>query len=271
MTFALRPSTRDLFLAQASAGESPRGAATARLPNMVDALNGLAPHRERPVVVGIDGHGGAGKTTLARALSDALGAQVVHTDDFAGFEGAAGWHLELVERVLRPAADGAGALSYRPASRWPGHEPDPVIDLPVTPVVILEGVTSLRRELRPWIDLGVFVDAPRELCLARGLERDAALEPDRAALEALWRAWLSGEDEYFADHEPARHARFVVDGAAPLGGGDAFLGQAISRPPSGSNQHSLDASTPSDARSPTAPTRPGNRAVTGAPDSSKRR
>ena len=87
---------------------------------------------------------------------------------------------------------------------------------PVTRIVILEGVTSLRREFRPWIDLGVFVDAPRELCLARGLERDAALEPDRAALEALWHAWLSSEDEYFDDHEPARHARFVVDGTIPL-------------------------------------------------------
>ena len=34
-------------------------------------------------VIGIDGHGGSGKTTLAAHVGKRLGAEIVHTDDFA--------------------------------------------------------------------------------------------------------------------------------------------------------------------------------------------
>jgi DNA helicase TIP49 (TBP-interacting protein) len=37
-------------------------------------------------VIAIDGPGGAGKTTLAAWLAEALGAAVIHTDDFASSE-----------------------------------------------------------------------------------------------------------------------------------------------------------------------------------------
>lgn len=45
---------------------------------LVDAPSGS------PVkVVAVDGHGGAGKSTLALELSEMLGAEIIHTDDFA--------------------------------------------------------------------------------------------------------------------------------------------------------------------------------------------
>jgi len=75
---------------------------------------------------------------------------------------------------------------------------------------IVEGVSSGRRDFAPFLSSLVWVEAPRPLRLARGLERDGA---DAAA---QWQSWIAAEDEYFAVHEPDRHADFVVDGAADL-------------------------------------------------------
>src|SRR5207248_7862739 len=37
-------------------------------------------------IVAVDGHGGAGKTTLAARLANALGCEVIQTDDFASWD-----------------------------------------------------------------------------------------------------------------------------------------------------------------------------------------
>ncbi|MDB5160983.1 MAG: putative uridine kinase, partial [Candidatus Saccharibacteria bacterium] len=37
-------------------------------------------------IIAIDGHGGAGKSTLAENLSRELGAEIIHTDDFATWD-----------------------------------------------------------------------------------------------------------------------------------------------------------------------------------------
>jgi uridine kinase len=42
-------------------------------------------------VVAVDGHGGAGKSTLALELSELLGAEIIHTDDFASPENPVYW------------------------------------------------------------------------------------------------------------------------------------------------------------------------------------
>lgn len=48
----------------------------------VDAPSGLSVK-----VVAVDGHGGAGKSTLAAKLSEMLGAETVHTDEFQVYDG----------------------------------------------------------------------------------------------------------------------------------------------------------------------------------------
>ena len=67
----------------------------------------------RTRVVAIDGQGGAGKTTLARAVAEALGdAPVVHTD-FASPEDPKDWWRRLLADVLCPLSQGR-AGRYRP-------------------------------------------------------------------------------------------------------------------------------------------------------------
>src|SRR5829696_8574819 len=64
-------------------------------------------------VVAVDGRSGAGKTTVAAALAEALRASaVLHTDDFAWHHSFFGW-TELLRGVLADARAGR-AVSYRP-------------------------------------------------------------------------------------------------------------------------------------------------------------
>ena len=106
-------------------------------------------------IVGIDGHGGAGKSTLARYVADRMQIETVHTDDFASWDNPKDWRPLVSEQVLEPIRTGARTLSYQRSQWWPGHRPEPVVDQPVTDVVVLEGVGSLRREFRPYLSVAL--------------------------------------------------------------------------------------------------------------------
>jgi uridine kinase len=68
--------------------------------------------------------------------------------------------MDLIAKVLVPISEGARSLSYRPTKWWENHHPQPVTAQPVTEVMILEGVSALRREFRDYVTLGIFVDTP---------------------------------------------------------------------------------------------------------------
>jgi uridine kinase len=181
-----------------------------------ELLAGAQPPAGIPVqIVAIDGHGGSGKSTLAELLARELPAEVVHTDDFASWDEPVDWWPHLVERVLEPVAAGAAQLSYPRSKWWPDHNPEPVVDQPVTPILLLEGVTATRQEFRPYLTLKIWVETPVEVCLQRGLERDAQ-QGDAQEVEAMWREWLAAEDAYVARDDPRGAADLVVDGTAGL-------------------------------------------------------
>ncbi len=157
------------------------------------------------VLVGIGGRGGAGKTTLARAIP---GAQVVPTDAFWNGEG---FDLARLRReVLEPLGRGEAARygAYDWASRTQGGERT------VEPhgVVVIEGVCALHRMFRDAYDVRIWVEAPRDVRLARGVARDG--EAARAEWEERW---MPSEDRYVERDDPVPSAHVVVDGSGDDG------------------------------------------------------
>lgn len=137
-------------------------------------------------LIGIAGPSCSGKTELARWLSAKVGAPVLNLDlyytDLA--------HLPLEERAKtnfdEPASMDqeaifadvealAGGRSIRPPSYDFATHSRTLAETVLEParIVILEGLFALFwPELRSFLQLKIYVDAPEEVCLARRLERD---------------------------------------------------------------------------------------------------
>jgi len=166
-------------------------------------------------LVAIDGHGGAGKSRLATHLSQELHAEIIRTDDFASMENPLDWWPRLIDEVLDPIKAGAQALSYKRSSWWENHNPSPIIDQFVTPVMILEGVSASRSEFRPYLAYSIWVEAPKEVYQVRGIDRDLASNPDgksRQELEGIWEKWHTYENMYIKRDNPKGYANRIVDG-----------------------------------------------------------
>jgi uridine kinase len=154
------------------------------------------------VLVGIGGHGAAGKTFLARSIP---GAEIVSTDEF--WDGNE-FDLSRLRREVfdRLAADETARFA---SFDWVAQEPRGERTVRPAGTVVVEGVCALHRLFRDDYDLRVWVEAPRDVRLARGVARDG--EDARATWEEIW---MPMEDRYVARDNPVAAADLIVDGTA---------------------------------------------------------
>jgi uridine kinase len=174
----------------------------------------LPPRLGRVRLVAVDGPSGAGKTSFALRLAKELDAPVVHTDDLLdGWDDQFTFWTRLESLVLEPLRRGSTA-TYRRYLWHRGEFGGTPVTIAPAPVVLLEGVSTARREIRPELSLAVFVTAPSDLRLARALARDG---DDSVAFRAYLERWRAAEDRHFAQDGTAAAADLIVDGAASAG------------------------------------------------------
>jgi uridine kinase len=160
-------------------------------------------------IVAVDGHGGSGKSSFARHLARALGdVPIVQTDDFASWDNPIDWWPQLLERVLIPLSRNQPARFER--SRWGGERDGELVEVEPAEFVILEGVTASREAFAPYVTYSIWVEAPAEVRLRRGLDRDGP-----GALEQ-WQAWMAEEAQYVERERPDERADLVVRGDRDL-------------------------------------------------------
>ncbi|MFI7541442.1 uridine kinase [Actinoplanes sp. NPDC049599] len=170
------------------------------------------PPRLGPVrLVAVDGPSGAGKSWFAGRLATVADVPVVHTDDLLdGWDDQFSFWARLEEQVLGPLRLGRPATYQRYLWHRRAFGGRPVVVEPAA-VVVLEGVTAARREIRPELSFSVFVTAPAELRWRRALARDGG---DDVAFRAYLERWRVNEDRHFAADATAAHVDLLVDGAA---------------------------------------------------------
>lgn len=163
-----------------------------------------------PRLVAVDGPSGSGKSTLARPLAVHLGAPLIQVDDFVTWQHFGAWWPRFDEQVVQPLLAGRDARFQ--ARDWEGDEFGAALGewrtVRWAPVVVIEGVTSSRRAISDRLACRLWIEAPADQRLARGLERDG--ESHRA----LWEHWMIEETAFFdADGTRAR-ADLVIDSSA---------------------------------------------------------
>ncbi|MFO7244308.1 MAG: 4-amino-4-deoxy-L-arabinose transferase [Actinomycetes bacterium] len=181
-------------------------------------------------VVLIDGPAGAGKSTLANRLAVALGGtasggagtydpaaplpddapvQIVHGDDmYEGWSGLATLDRVLLDEILLPLARGeAGAFRMWD---WIADRRTHDIAVPPRPFLLVEGVGVAQRRARELASIVVWVEAPWEVRLARGLERDGE------HMRAEWERWEAEQNAHHAREATRSSADAVVDGTRPV-------------------------------------------------------
>lgn len=162
--------------------------------------------RPGPVrLVAVDGPGGAGKSTFASQLSAAAdGAPVVHTDDFASADNPINWWPRMLEQVIVPLTEGRPAFFQR--YDWPSESLAEWRTVEPAPIIILEGVSSARREWSQNLAFVFWVETPRDIRLQRAVERDG-----EEVLED-WEVWMGEEDAHYERDPTRQRSDMVIDG-----------------------------------------------------------
>lgn len=141
----------------------------------------------RPVLVGIGGCSGSGKTSLARELATQLEATLFPLDLYyrdlsqfpldsrhkQNFDHPDSLESELFIAHIRRLAE--GRTIRRPVYDFAHHARVAGAFEAVSPArfVVVEGILALHyAELWPLYDFSIYVDAPDEVCLARRIYRD---------------------------------------------------------------------------------------------------
>lgn len=167
------------------------------------AIVRAAQYLPHPVVI-IDGRSGAGKTTIAKAVSAALDADVLALDSvYPGWDGLSAG-VELVRGgVLVPLAQG------RPGAwrewDWQHHRPAREHAVPPGRALVVEGAGILTPETRALSEVQVWVDSPGASRKARALARDGD------SYRPHWDRWARQEDAHVLRHDPRALASIVID------------------------------------------------------------
>ncbi|MFI1855052.1 uridine kinase [Streptomyces sp. NPDC020480] len=175
-----------------------------QLAALAARLRALPPSCGPVRLVAVDGHAGSGKTTFAGRLAAALGgAPVLHTDDLATHDELFAWTGRLRAQILDPLARGAAA-HYAPYDWVERRFTAASRRLDPAPVVLVEGVGSGRRALRPHLARLLWMELPEAESWRRGQLRDG---PE---MSTFWDGWLLAERAHFAADPSRPHAEILV-------------------------------------------------------------
>jgi uridine kinase len=173
------------------------------IENLCETLRNL-PKKRETAFVGIDGCGGAGKSTLSQAIKENLdNVKIVRMDDFY-YKNHFDWQ-RFKRQVLEPLSQNVAA-EYRRYD-WQTEELAEWHKIEIGGILIVEGIYSTRKDLTDFYDFMIWVDCSREICLARGLKRDG-----ESAREKWKSDWMPAEDFYVENDLPRERADLIVNG-----------------------------------------------------------
>lgn len=185
----------------------------------------------RIFVLGIDGLGGAGKTTFTQSMEEDLrnkgvNVSVLHIDDFihpkevrydnSRAEWECYYYLQwrydyLISEILSPIHQGIPIdkeieVYDKDNDRYINRR----LKIEHNSVAIIEGVFLQRPEVRSFLDYVIYLDAPKEDRLSRVLKRDTYIGNELDILTKYRNRYFPAEDKYLEENAPAKNADWTI-------------------------------------------------------------
>lgn len=174
--------------------------------------------KQNALLIGIDGQGAAGKTTLAENLQKFdPSIDIISMDDFYlpkpdrpkgnAFTKPIGGDFDwqrLEQEVLKPLSSNK-EVTYQ-ICHW---NSDTILSetktVSPTGIIIIEGIYAIRPELKDYYDYMIWIDTPQDLRLQRGIARNGIQTKN------LWlHEWMPHEDRYVKIYKPYAYADEVI-------------------------------------------------------------
>ncbi len=186
---------------------------------------------DRTVIIGIDGLGGAGKSTVSESIKKIFAetdiqVTILHIDDFIHpravrysdkvEEWECYYYLQwrydyLIHEIIKPIR--SGDPFHKKIELYDKDNDSYILsdtDIPVGSVVIIEGIFLQREELQNLFDYMIYIDVPEETRLKRVLERDGYIG-DKEQIAAKYNSRYFPAERYYCEHcSPAEKAGLVI-------------------------------------------------------------
>lgn len=185
----------------------------------------------RVYIVGVDGLGGAGKSTLVNSLklqlqNENYNSYVLHIDDFIYPKHIRydltkeEWHCYynvqwrydyLVKEILFPIK--SGEIIDKQIEIYNRDNDEYFtqrVNLVHGSVLILEGIFLQRKELKDYLDFIIYLDVPQEVRLSRVLARDGYIGGLEDIKRKYEKRYFPAEEKYILEYSPIETADFVL-------------------------------------------------------------
>ncbi|MFA8451015.1 MAG: AAA family ATPase [Bacteroidales bacterium] len=183
------------------------------------------------VIVGIDGFGGSGKTTLSRNLAKTLkslgiASQVVHLDDFI-FEKRIRytknkpqwysfyfkqWNFHtLIDHIIKPFLEvSQKKIRLQTYDKFNNNYRNTSINLTDKHVLILEGVFVQRKKLSSFLDYTIFINSSKKTRIKRILKRDRYIGNSKQIIKKYIDRYFPAEEYYSKEIKPRSKANIIL-------------------------------------------------------------
>ena len=182
-------------------------------------------------IVGIDGLGGAGKSTISESICDLLCSEkynvtILHIDDFIHPRNIRyndnypewecyynlQWRYDYLKNdIIKPMKNGSdfiGDIELYDKDHDSYFSQN--IYVPNGSIVIIEGIFLQRQELKGIFDFMIYIDVPQEIRLDRVLERDGYIGNKDQIKEKYDNRYFPAEHHYVNTCMPEANADYII-------------------------------------------------------------
>lgn len=182
------------------------------LEQIIDDLNKL----KGPIIIGISGFGGAGKSTFAKMLSETLKAPVIGVDSFSksrNHENSKLWDImdfnRLEEEVIQPFLSSRKNIEYGEFD-WGSNQIQGKRSFENKGIIIIEGVGLFRPILNKYFNYKIWVECSLNEAIKRGKKRDREVykNPQDEYWDGIWKA---NDLDCFDKFKPKENVDLIVN------------------------------------------------------------